>query len=217
MRKPALAMLSVPVLVLLASSAVAPRGTAEIDPRDLAGRATIGLGAAIEQALAARPGAAVEADLEADGDAGAPAVFIEVMIVAQDGLYEVKIDAEKGGVLGNAKVDEAEELEELSSARRALRHTELGLAAIVAKAGAIIQGTPVGASLELDDDGPECEVSIAHGRYLIEAVIEGRAGHLIGLSLEEDHGDEHDGEEHDGDEHHGDEHHGDEHDEDDRG
>lgn len=170
------------------------------DPRDIVGQARISLAEAIGKAVAARPGAVVQAELEGETDDGKTVVFFEVMVVGQDGnLYELKLDPVSGEVRSNEEAGDDEE-EELAEFRAVLRHSELGVAQLIAKAGEVITGQAVKADLELEHGQPLCEVTIVHGRYLIEAKLEGRAGHLVELELasaaDEQHGE--DGE--DGDE-----------------
>ena len=167
------------------------------DPRDLVGKAKLSLLQAMAAATAACPGAAVQAELEGETDDGKLVVFFEVMIVGADGhLHEVRIDPASGGVLSNedvtAEADEDGENDgeahELAAFRATLRHAELTLPALVQKAAEIVNGTPVAAELELEHGGPVCDLRIVHGRYLIQAEVEARAGHLTELELVRDGG-----------------------------
>lgn len=168
------------VLALLTS----PHGSSQ-DVRDLAGKARIGLVEAIGIALKARPGKAVEAELETARVKGQRSVVIEVDIVtAESELHEVTVDATSGKVVGQEKCDDSDDRAELKAFRRALRHAELDLARLIESAGRVIKGTAVEATLELEDGQPVCEVSFVNSRYLIEVEVEARAGHLVEIELE---------------------------------
>lgn len=169
---------------------------ATVDPRDGVKQATISLDKAIASALRGRSGRAVEASLECwRSGAGIETVY-EIDLLTETGtLLEVRVHPGTGEVLGTEEeTDEAE----AASFARALRQSELTLAQLVETAGNLVKGQAVSASLEADD-GPECEVIFANGRYLIEADLEARAGHLIELELLKDWHDEDDDENDDGD------------------
>jgi len=174
-----------------------------VDPRDIVGKAKISLVDALQAALTARPGTAVEAELEGEVVDGATTVFFEVMVVGADGtFYEVRLDPASGGILSDEAAG-ADELEELAEFREVLRHTELGLVALLGKAGEVVRGFPYKVGLELEHGQPLCEVKIANGRYLIDADLEARAGHLVELELAsgvEEEGDEEAGDEERGEE-----------------
>lgn len=154
------------------------------DPRDIVGEAAVSLADAVSAALAARPGHAVEADLEAEiGDRGRE-VFFEIMVVGDSGaLYEVIVDPVTGAVRSAEESDE-EELDELPGFQEALRYSERSLAELVASAEELVKGTPVGAELELEGTSPQADVLIASGRYLVEVEVEGRAAQVTGIELE---------------------------------
>lgn len=223
MRHLTLALLSLPCAGLLttalqtdAAAPVAPAPSAapapavddDGDPRDLIGQAEVGLLDAIEKALGARSGKAVEAELEAEGDAGQRRLIWSVDVVHEGALFDVEVDARSGEVLGTEQEDDAGELRNY---REALRHSELDLATLVGRAMQVVHGHPAAAILEFDDGGPECEVLVVNGgRYLIEVEVEGRAGHLLELELASGHE-----EESDDDDEHEHEHEDDEEDDDD--
>ncbi|MEZ5965467.1 MAG: PepSY domain-containing protein [Planctomycetota bacterium] len=175
----------------------APRPAAEaghLDPRDVVTRAKLGLSDAIARALAAKPGRAVEADLEGEVDDDKVAIFFEIMIVATDGeLFDVRVNAQDGAILSAAEADE--DAHELPGFQRALRHTELDLGALVAKAAGIVKGTAFSASLAYEDGAPECEVRFVNQRWILEVTVEGRAGHVVELGMVPEHG-AHAGDEH---------------------
>jgi hypothetical protein len=184
------------------------------DPRDIVGKAKISLADAIGRALAACPGAAVEADLEGEIVNGAMSPFFEVMVVGKDGmLHEVKLDPASGAIQSNEAASDADEIEELAAFRAVLRHTELGLVGLLGKVGEVVNGYPVKAALEFEDGQPHCEVVVVHGRYLIEAKLEARAGHLLELELlaagdeqDEEQGEEEEGEQREAKREHGEKH-----------
>jgi len=156
----------------------------ELDLRDVAPYAKISLSKAVELALAAQPGMAVEAGIEGEVDEGELAVFFEVMVVGQDRqLYEVKLAPADGKLLSKSIENGAEERAELREFREALRHTERSLVQMIASAEGLVHGQAVSAALEMEEYGPECEVQLAQGRYLVEVDVEGRAGHIVGIEL----------------------------------
>lgn len=166
----------------------------ELDPRDVVDAAALSLVDAIAAALEVRSGAAVEAELEGTVTEAVRTVAFEVDIVGDDGqLHEVRVDSRSGEVVGTGLETDPDDAEELRRFERALRHTELSLADLVARAGEIVHGTAVAAELELEGGHPVVEVVFVAGRYVIEAEVEARAGHLIELELEEmdDEDDEH--------------------------
>lgn len=180
----------------------------ELDPRDVVGSAKIDLKSAIENALKASPGVAVEAGLEAEVMGKSVSTFYEVMIVGNDKqLHEVKLSHLDGGVIEQSVEADEEELEELAGFIEALRHSDRSLTELVSSAQVLVKGKPVSASLELDEEGPECEVLIVKGRYLAEVAVEARAGHIVELELrgagQDDDEDDADFEEADDDEEYG--------------
>lgn len=177
-----------------------PRGD-ELDPRDIVARAKVSLVQVLANAAKACPGAAYEAALEGEMEKGKLEVFFEVMVVGDDGkLHELRFDPASGQLIEDEDVTATEEGEELGEARAVLRQCELQLADLIAKASAVVNGTPVSAALELEHGNPSCDVAIVNGRHLIEAEVEARAGHLTELELVVDE-QEHEHGEHDA--HHG--------------
>ncbi len=174
----------------------------ELDPRDVVRHAKVSLRQAIQSALKVQPGIAVEAALEGEVEKGKTGIAYEVMVVAGEELYEVKLDPTNGEVIEKTKETDEEAQDELREFRTVLRHTDLTLDVLVAKAEEIVKGHVVATTLQFDDGGPECEVFFVNGRYVIETSLEARAGHLIEIELlgvreegddeEEDDGDEDD-------------------------
>jgi uncharacterized membrane protein YkoI len=164
------------------------------DPRDFASRAKISLRDAVAAALEARPGRAVEAELEMeDEEDGARRLVYSIDVVTEDGLYDVDVDPTSGAVLSNEREDDEDD--ELRAYREVLRHAEKSLVDLADSAGSLIRGQVVSAEFELDDGQPVAEVLLVNGRYLIEAAVEARAGHVVELELEgalgwEDDGDD---------------------------
>lgn len=165
------------------------RGVEHRDVRDLVGSARISLHDAIGKALAARPGRVVEAELEGESSAeGKSEVFFEVLVLTgDDELVEVRLDVQDGKVISSHEAD-AEEHEEVAGFAAALRHSERTLDQLVTAAEAVVKGTPVRASLEFDDGSPVCTVALVNTRWVIEAELEGRAGHLVDIDLRDEPG-----------------------------
>lgn len=158
----------------------------ELDVRDIAPQAKISLREAIGKALAAQPGRAVEAELECEVDAGKRDFFYEVMVLTAEGkLVEVQIDPVMGGVKSKSEAEDDED--EVPGFAAALRHSELDLATLVERAEGFLKGTPVSAELEYERGGPECSIAFVHTRYVLEATLETRAGHLLELERECEH------------------------------
>jgi uncharacterized membrane protein YkoI len=154
----------------------------EMDVRDAVAHAKISLVDAIQKALAAQPGRAVEAELEGEADDGEVEVSFEVLILTAGGeLVEVEIDAADGSVLEQEEAEDEED--ELPGIRAALRHSEHDLLTLVEKAAGYVKGIAVEAELEFDDGQPVCEVAFVNTRFVIEVEVEGRAGHLLEIEV----------------------------------
>jgi len=166
-----------------------------VDLREAAAGAKVSLSQVIGLALAARPGSVVEAELEVEGEGADKAVFYEVTIVGDDKqLYEVKLSPSDGAIVEQSVEDDLDDLRELRGYAQVLLHTERTLGQLVDGASALVKGQAVYAGLEFDDGGPECEVLVVNGRYLVEVELEGRAGHIVELELvgmQDDDDDEH--------------------------
>lgn len=208
------------LLPILASCAVfAARGDDdELDVRDVAARAKIGLGDAIELALKAQPGSAVEADLEAEVHDKATDFFYEIMIVAPDGksLFEVLIDPISGKVKSAGQATESDDLGELPGFVDALSHSKKTLHQMVDAASEIVKGQAVGAGLEDEHGAASCDVAFVHARYLIEVEVEAKGATLREIELKRggDEDDEHADKGDENDDEHADHESGDEEDDD---
>ncbi len=155
-----------------------------IDVRDVAAQAKIGLVQAIDLALKAQPGSAVEAELEGEVEDGKTEIFYEVMVVGTDrGLFEVKLDCVTGAVFEAARATDPDELEELAVFEVLLSNSKRTLKQLVEAADAIVKGQAVSAQLEDDHGAPSCEVTFVHARYRIEVEVEARGGLIRELEL----------------------------------
>jgi uncharacterized membrane protein YkoI len=104
----------------------------EVDVRTVAHEQKIQLGGAIERALEACPGEAMEAGLEGEERSGSRSVFVEVMVVAKDGrVHEVKVGAADGKVLSNEIESEADESSEILTLQSRLPANHAALLKIV--------------------------------------------------------------------------------------
>lgn len=158
-----------------------------MDLRDVVKLSKVSLLDAMKAAAQVQTGTIVEAGLEGEVSGKKREVFFEIMILDKKGsLHEVKINPGSGAVLDNGTEEDQEEAKEFHTA---LRHSELDLGQLIQKASTIIKGQPVSAALKMEEDGAECEIVFANSRYLIEASMETRAGHLVDLELRKD-GDE---------------------------
>jgi len=159
----------------------------EMDLRDVVKLSKVSLLDAMKAAAQVQTGTIVEAGLEGEVTGKKREVFFEIMILDKKGsLHEVKIHPGSAAVLDNGTEEDQEEAKEFQTA---LRHTELDLGQLIQKASTIIKGQPVSAALKMEEDGAECEIVFVNSRYLIEASMETRAGHLVDLELRKD-GDE---------------------------
>ena len=175
----------------------APAVDEELDVRDLALVAKVSLRDAIRAALDARPGRAVEAELEGERrDGRVVAHYSVTLLTAEHVVVEVEVDATSGAVLGVEEEDD--EAEERAAFVRVLRHAERSLEQLVEAAESFVKGTPVAAELEFEQRMPLCEVDFVHTRYVIEVEVEARACHLLEIELEEEEAEE---EEAEGEEH----------------
>ncbi len=155
---------------------------AEMDGRDLAALTQMNLLDAIAAARRQSNGDVVEAELEGCQGATDSKAWFEIALVDQGALHEVRIDTTSGEVVSRA---DEEELGELAGYTRVLRHTELSLEQLIASGQAVVNGTLIEAELEFDDGQPVAELVFANGRSLIEVEVEGRAGHIIEIELDE--------------------------------
>lgn len=164
-----------------------------LDVRDIVSQAKISLRDAIQKALVAQPGRAVEAELEGERTERGVEVFFEVLVLDADGeLVEVRLSPVDGKVLSREEAEGDED--EIPEFATALRHGERNLDQLVAAAESFVKGIPVKVSLEFEDRSPLAEVAFVNGRNVIEVEVEGRAGHLVGLAMaaegREQHGEE---------------------------
>lgn len=159
-----------------------PAGGRHLDVRDIASQAKISLREAIQKALVAQPGRAVEAELEGERTEHGVDVFFEVLVLDGEGeLVEIRLSPVDGKVLSREEAEgDEDEIPEFASA---LRHGERNLEQLVAAAEAFVKGVPVKVSLEFEDRSPLAEVAFVNGRNVIEVEVEGRAGHLVGLAM----------------------------------
>ncbi|MBI4566758.1 MAG: PepSY domain-containing protein [Planctomycetes bacterium] len=163
----------------------------EADVRDLVGEAKVSLRDAIAAALKARPGAAVEAELEAEGAGTERKVFFEVKVLTKGKKsFDVRVNPATGKVISNEEDAEPDAQEEAAEFARVLEVARLSLAACVKKAEAIIKGTAVAAGLEMDGEDAVCTVGFVNERHVIEVALDVRAGNLVHVGLEDGGGEE---------------------------
>ncbi len=158
-----------------------------VDVREVVGTVRVSLADAIAAALRARPGRAVEAELETDDEEGQKAGTVyEVAVVTEEGsLYEIVVDPGDGTVRAQHEETDPEELEELRGFLVALRYSDRNLEQLLAQAAELVKGTPVAAELEMEAANPTANVLLAAGRYLVAVAVEARGGQIVGLELEE--------------------------------
>ncbi|MEM9379700.1 MAG: PepSY domain-containing protein [Planctomycetota bacterium] len=75
--------------------------------------------------------------------------------------------------------------DEPTEMRALLDAVEVELRDLVGAALAVVNGRATSAELELEDDGPVCEIELASGAYLIEVEVDARSGALLDLELDE--------------------------------
>lgn len=144
----------------------------ELDVRDVAGEAKVSLGDALRAALDARPGTAVEAQLEGEVADGRRRVFFEVMIVGADGgVSEVTLDPATGSVLRVEAEKDAEEAREIRAAAAAIPSGAASLAEAVKRAEAATGARAVEAKIEVEKGRCGCEITLLEGRRIIEADV----------------------------------------------
>lgn len=178
------------VLVLAAASSAACRSheggeseggdgdERELDVRDVVGDARVTLRQAVDAALAARPGDAIEAELEGEEEGGRREIEWEVAILDAEGtLWDVSVDAATGQVVEVERADDRDDVEEAAEILEALGANHLRLADLVDRAGTS-HGTAVEA--EFDEDEPEAEVVFVRGRELVEVDLDARTGEVRG-------------------------------------
>ena len=173
----------------------------ELDVRDVVGEAKVSLATAIGAALAARPGTAIEAELEGELEDGKRQVFFEVMIVAPGGIvYEVTLDPATGAVKNVVVEEDAKEAAEIRAAAAALPPHAKSLGDLVALAEASTGAHAVEAKIEAEKGGAECEVELLKGREKIDAEVGIADGKVRAEAGEEDENDGDDDDEKGGEE-----------------
>lgn len=148
------------------------------DPRETARAARLSLREAIARARVAQAGRVVEVELESEDGR----LVFEVDLVSVDGLHEIDIDARTGALVEIELEDDPEELAEM---RALLDAVEVELRDLVGAALGVVNGRATSAELELEDDGPVCEIELASGPYLLEVEVDAKTGALLEVELEE--------------------------------
>ena len=155
----------------------------ELDPRDVAGRVKVPLREAIAAARLVQSGTVCEAWLEGEVVGGETEVSYQVVIVEDRTLHEVELDAVTGRVLDVEAQDAGHYLSQLRAFQAGLRSAERDLDDLIASAQEVVKGIAVGAGLKVENGEPGGEVVFANSRYLIEAEVDARSGHLVKLEL----------------------------------
>lgn len=145
----------------------------ELDVRDVAGEAKVSLVDAIRAAHAARPGRIVEAELEGEVEHGVRSVFYELTVVADGGVFEVKVDAATGAVSSVEAEDDAKEAAELKELAATIPAGSQGIGDLVLRAESLAAGArAVKAEYEVEHGRSSCEVVLLRGRELLEADVD---------------------------------------------
>lgn len=145
----------------------------ELDVRDVAGEAKVSLVDAIRAAHAARPGRIVEAELEGEMEGGRRSVFYEVMVVAEGGVFEVKVDPATGAVSSVEPEKDAEEIEEMKGLAATIPAGSQGIGDLVVRAESRAEGArAVKAGYEFEHGRSNCEVVLLRGREVLEADVD---------------------------------------------
>jgi uncharacterized membrane protein YkoI len=179
------------VLVTVLACAVAPScarqraavglgGEEELDVRDVVGDARVSLAQAVQAALTARPGLAVEAELEGEVEAGKREVEYEVAVLSEGVLYEVEVDAATGEVVEIDREDDADDLRAAVQVRDALGTGHMQLGDLVARAAGASDGTPVEAEFEDGSGAARVRVKLVRGREIVKVTLDARTGAVLG-------------------------------------
>ncbi|MFN0206912.1 MAG: PepSY domain-containing protein, partial [Planctomycetota bacterium] len=171
-------------------SKTSPARTTHVVAAQVSG--SIGLRHAIERALSACAGSAVEAEFETEVNNGTRSAFYEVLIVSSDNrLMEVTLDATNGQIVRTEVETDAGAAKELALFREILKHTTLRLTDLVAKAEAR-GGVAIGAELEMEGKAVECEVTLLKDQAVMEVSVDGKTGSIMESEDDDDDDDDDD-------------------------
>jgi hypothetical protein len=126
--------------------------------------APVALDRAIETALAAKPGLALEAGYEDEVENGVRRTFVEVMVLDSSGAaIEVEVDPATGQIVKAGPSDEADEARELGAIAKGLPPGHLSLVELVRRAAAG-GGTALKAAFKAHSGSPAvCVVVVRSG------------------------------------------------------
>lgn len=158
----------------------------EIDVREVAPESKIRLLDALHAALAARPGEAIEAELEGEIENGKREVAFEVAIVDEHGVaWSVAVDPATGKVASVAKEDEADEIKEIAEKRDAAGASHLKLGGLLERAMKRAPGaTPVKISFSGAKAPGKARAKLLRGDKDVKVTLDAKTGEIIETSEE---------------------------------
>lgn len=152
----------------------------EINAREVAPEASVRLLDALHAALAARPGEAIEAELEGEIDNGKREVAFEVAIVDVLGVaWSVVVDPASGKVTKAEKEDEADEIKEIAEKQDAAGASHLKLGGLLERAmKRVPDATPVKISFAGANSPGKARAELLHGDRDVTLTLDAKTGEI---------------------------------------
>ncbi len=156
----------------------------ELDVRDVAPEAKVRLLDALHAALAARPGEAIEAELEGEVENGKREVSFEVAIVDESGTaWTVKVDPATGKVASVEKEDEADEIKEIAEKREAAGRERRKLGGLLERAmKQVPHGTPVKVSFSGNKAPGRARAKLLREHDEVTLTLDAKTGEVVETS-----------------------------------
>ena len=156
----------------------------ELEHRDVAPEAKVRLLDALHAALAARPGEAIEAELEGEMEGGKRAVAFEVAIVDEQGVaWTVAVDPATGKVATVEKEDEADEMKEIAEKHDAAGPSHLKLGGLLERAMKHVpDATPVSVSFSGAKAPGKARAELLHGDNEVKLTLDAKTGEVVDMS-----------------------------------
>lgn len=153
----------------------------ELDVASIASEAKVSLLHALHAALAAKPGDAVEAELEGSIEEGKREVEFEVMIVDGDGaVWEVTVDPATGKVSTVERETESDEVAEVVAKRTAAGREHLRLGGLLERGVKAAGGTAVKVSFRGPDAAGQATVKVLRDGDDHDVTLDARTGAVLG-------------------------------------
>ncbi len=175
------------IIVIACANVPAYAQDEEIELQDAVELVQIDVMQAIETAAKKTRGTVVNVELAAwTRGQRSHVVFKLTTLTKRHKVKHIEIDARSGKVLEVDDYDGKPARRALQRYRDALTKTAKSLQALTRSAAAIVRGKVCMAEIGAGSKGPECEILIANGDYMIAMRLNAKTGRLIELELAED-------------------------------